>query len=96
MHGYGNPLWNAVDIVLWHPIESDAMKTWAQKAVHELEARGWSLTAIAEETGLSLGSVSDLKQLRTKEPAGLVRAMKLRELHESQASPLNESREKAA
>jgi len=63
------------------------MKTWAQQAVHELEARGWSLTAIAEATGLSLGSVSDLKQLRTKEPAGFARATKLRELYESGALP---------
>lgn len=63
------------------------MKTWAQTAVRDLERRGWSLTAIAAETGLSLGSVSDLKQLRTKEPAGLERAMKLRDLHASGAKP---------
>lgn len=70
------------------------MKTWAQKAVRELEARGWSLTLIAEETGLSLGSVSDLKQLRTKEPAGLARAMRLRELYDSGAqAPLQRHNE---
>jgi len=70
-------------------------KTWAQQAVHALESRGWSLTAIAAATGLSLGSVSDLKQLRTKEPAGFQRAMKLRELHTSGALP-PQSDQKAA
>lgn len=71
------------------------MKTWAQQAVQELEARGWSLTEIALATGLSLGSVSDLKQLRTKEPAGLSRALALRNIWESGALPPNQKEQAA-
>jgi len=61
-------------------------KTWAQQAVVDLESWGWTLTGIAEETGISISSVSDLKQLRTKEPTGLG-AVKLHQLHENKQRP---------
>lgn len=61
-------------------------RTWAQQAVVDLESWGWTLTGIAEATGISLGSVSDLKQLRTKEPTGMG-AVKLSKLHDAKQGP---------
>lgn len=56
--------------------------TWAQRIVRSLCRRGWTLQRIAEETGLSLSSVADLKQGRVQEPRGRERARKLELLGE--------------
>lgn len=55
------------------------MKTWRER-ITELEAAGWSLTQIAQEIGLSLPALSDVKQGRTQQPRANA-AMKLDELH---------------
>lgn len=64
------------------------MNTW-QKLVIELEARGWSLTAIAREVGASIGAIADLKQGRTREPRASV-GIALMELHTSGRTPTAE------
>lgn len=46
------------------------MKTWAQR-IADLEASGWSLSAIGLHIGLSPQSLSDIKQGRSKEPRGM-------------------------
>lgn len=46
------------------------MKTWAQR-IADLEASGWSLTAIGQHIDLSPQSLSDIKQGRSKEPRGM-------------------------
>ena len=61
------------------------MSTW-QQIVLELEQRGWSLTAIARNTGASIGAIADLKQGRTKEPRANV-ALQLHALHITKAAP---------
>lgn len=42
---------------------------WASR-ITDLEALGWTLTAVSERIGLSLQGVSDIKQGRTKAPNG--------------------------
>ena len=61
------------------------MTTWQNKVL-ELEARGWSLTALAIATGASIGAIADLKQGRTKEPRGGV-ALELHHLFSTGALP---------
>jgi plasmid maintenance system antidote protein VapI len=53
--------------------------SWSDR-IKQLEALGWSLTAIGEVIGLSPQSVSDIKGGRTKAPAGMA-AVRLHELH---------------
>lgn len=60
-------------------------KTWQEK-VKELEARGWSLTAIGDAIGLSVSGVSDIKQGRTVSPSGMA-AVKLHYLHSTGERP---------
>lgn len=50
-----------------------------QKTISDLEALGWSQTALAAEIGLTVGSVSDIKRGRTREPRGMA-AVKLHAL----------------
>lgn len=52
---------------------------WSQ-VVRDIEAQGWSLTQIGDAIGLSVASVSDIKQGRTKEPRGMA-AVELHKLH---------------
>lgn len=61
--------------------------TWASR-IRELEARGWSLTAIAEHIGSSPQSVSDVKHERSKAPNGDA-AVRLWQLHRSRRLPPN-------
>lgn len=44
--------------------------TWSDM-VRALEGWGWSLTGIGEAIGLSVQSVGDIKQGRTKAPTGM-------------------------
>lgn len=68
------------------------MTKWSEKVV-ELESRGWSLTGIAKEIGLSVQSVSDIKQERTNSPRGMA-AVHLHNLHSTGRRP-NDLREAA-
>lgn len=61
------------------------MTSW-QNMVLALEARGWSLTALADATGASVGAISDLKHGRTKAPTGMV-AVHLHHLFSTGARP---------
>lgn len=47
------------------------METNWSDMVRALEGWGWSLTGIGEEIGLSVQSVGDIKQGRTKAPTGM-------------------------
>lgn len=60
-------------------------KSWAGR-IKDLEARGWSLTAIGERIGLSPQSVSDIKQGRTKAPTGMS-AVLLHTIHATNEQP---------
>lgn len=62
---YGNPLTRETEAHIF-----GSMKTWAQR-ITELEAAGWSLTALGAHIGLSPQSLSDIKQGRSKEPRGM-------------------------
>ena len=61
------------------------MSTWASK-VSDLEAQGWSLTALGKAIGLSPQAISDIKQGRTKAPSGMA-AVRLHQLHERGETP---------
>jgi transcriptional regulator with XRE-family HTH domain len=69
------------------------MSTWSEK-VHELHSAGWTLTDTAREIGLSVQSLSDIKQGRTKEPTGMA-AVKLHALHRKHCSPQKPKRKAA-
>lgn len=60
-------------------------KTWAER-ITDLEARGWSLTGIANAIELSPQALSDVKQGRTKAPTGMA-AVLLHNLHATGAKP---------
>lgn len=60
-------------------------KTWSER-IKELEALGWSLTALGEVIGLSQQSVSDIKQGRTKAPTGMA-AVLLHDMHSTGMKP---------
>lgn len=51
-----------------------------------MEGRGWTLTALANRAGASVGAISDLKQGRTKQPRGTV-ALELHHLYSTGAQP---------
>lgn len=53
---------------------------WSEK-IEELEGKGWSLKKIGDEISLSVSSISDIKNGRTKSPTGMA-AVKLYQLHE--------------
>lgn len=46
------------------------MNDWSDR-IKSLESAGWTLTQIAQEIGLSLSGLSDLKQGRSAEPRGM-------------------------
>lgn len=52
---------------------------WSIK-IKELEAAGFSLTKLSEETGLAVSSISDIKQGYTKEPKGMA-AVIIHDIH---------------
>ncbi len=69
--------------------------TWKDR-ITDLVAADWSLTKIAEATGLSVQSLSDIKQGRINEPRGMP-AVKLFHLHEAECvKPAPASDKKAA
>lgn len=55
------------------------MKDWSDR-IKSLEAAGWTLTQIAQEIGLSLSGLSDIKQGRSAEPRGMA-AVNLHKLY---------------
>lgn len=61
------------------------MAKWSDKVL-ELESRGWSLTGIGREIGLSVQAVSDIKQERTRSPRGMA-AVLLHNLHSTGRLP---------
>jgi transcriptional regulator with XRE-family HTH domain len=56
------------------------MNDWSAR-IKQLEEAGWSLTQIASDVGLSVSSISDLKNGRSDQPRGMA-AVKLHALHE--------------
>ncbi len=59
--------------------------SWSEK-VRALELIGWSLTGLAEAVGLSVQALSDVKQGRTRAPAGMA-AVQLHHLYSTGAKP---------
>jgi len=57
------------------------MDTWASR-IRDLQSKGWTLSDIAEEVGLSTSSIGDIATERTESPRGDA-ALKLYELHKS-------------
>jgi transcriptional regulator with XRE-family HTH domain len=68
--------------------------TWPER-IAALESAGWSLTELAKTIGLSVQSLSDVKQGRSKEPRGMA-AVRLHSLHATGAKPPSADTEKAA
>lgn len=60
------------------------MNDWADR-IKAIQASGLSLTEIAKEVGISVGSLSDLKQGRSSEPRGMA-AVNLHALYERRKS----------
>jgi hypothetical protein len=54
--------------------------TWAQR-IADLEAKEWTLRAIADAIGMKLNALGEIKAGRTIEPRGMP-AVKLYELHQ--------------
>lgn len=73
---------------------SPAMENWAQK-ISRLQALGWSLTRLGRAIGLSPQALSDIKQGRTKAPAGMA-AVRLHEIHERGERPPSTAKPEAA
>lgn len=55
------------------------MKDWSDR-IKSLESAGWTLSQIAQEIGLSVSGLSDIKQRRSAEPRGMA-AVNLHELY---------------
>jgi hypothetical protein len=70
-----------------HRLE-DMDTSWSDR-IRALEALGWSLTGLGRAIGLSPQGVSDIKQGRTKAPAGMA-AVRLHELHARALPPQDE------
>lgn len=61
------------------------MTTWQEKVL-ELQARGWTLAALAARSNASIGAIADLKKGRTKEPRASV-GLELHHLYSTGAMP---------